>query len=134
MKTFKNIFALLFASLFLITFSLASVSGEASASETAKGGERCACISSVGKKAGPLTVKKVTVTDLFGNEKVLKPSEYSIQGNGSTSPTITFNNPLEANSHVMVEMSTGRDGDHGYMDMSLNKGTKTRTGVRCNCP
>jgi hypothetical protein len=134
MKIFQTIFGFLLTALLLISFSYANAAGEATASETAKGGEKCACISSVGKSVGTLTIKEITVTDLFGNEKVLKPADYTVSGDGSTSPTITFNSPLAANSFVYVEMSTGRDGDHGYMKMSLNKGTSTRTGTRCNCP
>ncbi len=130
MKTFQKLFALLIAASFLMSFS---IEGTASASETAKGGEKCACISGVGMGTGTLTVKSVTVTDLFGNSKVLDPSEYTISGDASTSPSITFNNPLEANSHVLVDLTTGRKGSHGYVKMSLKKGVTTRTGTRCNC-
>ncbi|MEM7105503.1 MAG: hypothetical protein AAF502_20365 [Bacteroidota bacterium] len=133
MKTLKNLTGILFAAIFIMAFTTTSYAGDATASATANGGEQCGCISSVKTGAGALTIKSITVTDLYGKETVLKPSEYTIEGNGSTSPTIKFHNPLAENSHVYVEMTTSRTGDHGYMKMTLKKPTSTRNGIKCNC-
>lgn len=116
----KVLVSIILTGIFVFCFGIAEanfLSGTATATGTVESGTPK--FGDIVKKTGTggLTIKSVEVLDKFG--RVKRVSWKISSGKTSTSPTLEFTPALEVGDYVSIDLTTGNDGDFGYLDVKF---------------